>query len=673
MEKVNLQSANIADENVAKLGELFPDVVTEVRDSDGSLRHTIDVEALKARVGDVAEGKRERYQFTWPGKQDARAEAVRSIDKTLRPCKDKSVNWDTTENLYIEGDNLDALKILRETYAGKIDLIYIDPPYNADGDRIYKDKYLLSDAESIELNADYDDDGGRMVKNPETGATFHSTWCSMILPRLSLAKDLLSEEGSIFISIDEGESDNLRKIADEVFGASNFVAGFVWAGGRKNDSRFVSVSHEFILCYAKSKQCLKDRDCVWREKKQGLNKIYAKVDSLLAVYGDDYDRAKQELKKWFKALPDNDPAKAHKHYSSIDADGVYYPDNISWPGGGGPRYEVLHPVTGRPVTIPSRGWLFGTPERMQEMIAAGRVEFGPDENKVPCYKRYLRECELQAPYSVIYKDGRAASKRLADLMGAKVFDNPKDEEVLERIFSLPMKNDAVILDFFAGSGTTAHSVMELNAHDGGSRRFIVVQYPEDLDENLAQATKQSTKAVIKAAIALCDSLGEPHVLSVISQERIRRAGKKIADELEPGQKLPDIGFRVFKIDSSNFEDVARNPDSLVQDALFGLADNLKADRTPEDILYQLFPRYQIPYTASVEALSICGKTVYSVDNGNLVACFDQEVPQDVIRAMVQMQPNYAVMRDASFVGDDALANFAEIFKTLSKETEIKVV
>ena len=320
---------------------------------------------------------------------------------------------------------------------------------------------------------------------------------------------------------------------------------------------------------------------------------------------------------------------------------------------------------------------------MKEVVESGRVEFGPDETKVPCYKRYLKECELQAPYSVIYKDGRAASKRLDSLMGAKVFDNPKDEEILQKILSLPQKRDALIMDFFAGSGTTAHACMKLNVEDGGNRRFIVVQYPENLDENLSHVTKASAKAVLKSAISLCDSLQEPHVLSVISKERIRRAGAKIAAEVEESnaqlklgeepKRVPDIGFRVLKIDSSNFEDVQRTPDSLFQDALFSLADNVKPGRTPEDILFQLFPKLEIPYTARIDTLDICGKTVYSVDDDTLVACFDREVPEDVVRAMAQREPAWAVLRDASFTGDDALANFEEIFKTVSPETKTRVV
>lgn len=683
MEKVELRTADIAAENAAKLAELFPDIVTEVLDEDGKVRHSIDVEALKAHVGDIAEDKRERYQFTWPGRQKARAEAIRPIDKTMRPCPEESVNWDTTENLYIEGDNLDALKILRETYAGAVDIIYIDPPYNTGTDLIYNDTFVMSEFDAARLDADYDEDGGRMVRNLETKGSFHSDWCSMIYPRLLLARDLLADDGALFVSIDECESENLRKITDEVFGPINFVAELAWAGGRKNDSQFISVSHEYVLCYAKSKQLLKDRKTVWREKKQGLEEIYAKYDELRMRFGDNDQEVQRELKAWYKSLSDSHPSKAHKHYSSVDGNGVYFAADISWPGGGGPKYEVLHPVTGRPVAVPSRGWLFGTPERMKEVVESGRVEFGPDETKVPCYKRYLKECELQAPYSVIYKDGRAASKRLDSLMGAKVFDNPKDEEILQKILSLPQKSDALIMDFFAGSGTTAHACMKLNVEDGGDRRFIVVQYPENLDENLSHVTKASAKAVLKSAISLCDSLQEPHVLSVISKERIRRAGAKIAAEVEESnaqlklgeepRRVPDIGFRVLKIDSSNFEDVRRTPDSLFQDALFSLADNVKPGRTPEDILFQLFPKLEIPYTARINKLDICGKTVYSVDNDTLVACFDREVPEDVVRAMAQREPAWAVLRDASFTGDDALANFEEIFKTVSPETKTRMV
>ena len=634
MEKVNLQSANIADENVAKLGELFPDVVTEVREPDGSLRHTIDVEALKARVGDVAEGKRERYQFTWPGKQDARAEAIRPIDKTLRPCKDKSVNWDTTENLYIEGDNLDALKILRETYAGKIKMIYIDPPYNTGHDFVYNDSFARSVEEERAESGAFDEEGNVLdasfKENKETNGRFHSDWCSMMYPRLVLARDLLADDGVIFASIDDNEATNLVKLLELVFGSNAIVATIPWRKRTaKSDVPFgVSQDYEWIICAAKT------------------SRFVASVEGKERKY---YETADYPGRPW----------RIHdltKQTTASERPNSYF--------------TIVNPESGEEYPAnPNRTWAI-TEETFRKYYSEDRIVFPGQYDFLRISKPALRYWKSDDMAKAGASFGRVAfstklpdevgmsqdgTKEVTSLFRGKIFAFPKPTALVKHLIKSNDSNELIVLDFFSGSAATAHAVMKLNAEDGGNRKFIMVQLPEVCDEK-SEAAKAGYKNI-------CE----------IGEERIRRAGKKIADELEPGQKLPDIGFRVFKIDSSNFEDVARDPETLVQDALFGLADNLKADRTPEDILYQLFPRYQIPYTASVEVLSICGKTVYSVDNGNLVACFDQEVPQDVIRAMAQMQPNYAVMRDASFVGDDALANFAEIFKTLSKETEIKVV
>lgn len=682
MERVELTTENIIDANVEKLAELFPEVVTEVRESDGTLRHTIDVEALKARVGDVAEGQRERYQFTWPGKREAKQEAYRQVDKCLRPCPEESVDWDTTQNLYIEGDNLDALKLLRNTYAGKIKMIYIDPPYNTRDDLIYQDDFALSPEEYEKISVDYDDAGARLVVNRETNGRFHSDWCSMMYPRLLLARDFLTDDGALFISIDENEVENLRKIVDEIFGQGNLVAEFIWAAGRKNDSKYVSVSHEYIICYVRSLSALKDRGITWRERKSGIDEIYAEYEKLRRDYGSDNGAVATGLKAWYRALPSNDPVRNHSHYCEVDDRGIFFPGDISWPGGGGPRYEVLHPVTRKPVTVPSRGWLFSE-RRMQEVIAENLVQFGEDETKVPCFKRYLKDHEYSAPYSVFYQDGRAASKRLARLMGGEVFSNPKDETILSRLISMMSGGDDIVMDFFSGSGSFAHAMWLSNLEDQSSRRFILVQIPEDLDANLARTTKKSAEKTIKNAIALCEEIGSPHFVSSVGKERIRRAGKKIAEEIaeenrqpklgEEPKKVPDIGFRVLKIDSSNFEDVSAEPAEYTQQTLAGLADNLKPGRTAEDLLFQVMPQFQIPLSAKIEKRDINGSSVFSVDDGRLVACFDRNVATETIVAMAKLQPDYAVMRDASFTGDDAVSNFGELFKTYSPATITKVV
>lgn len=670
MEKVDLATADIAAENAAKLAELFPDIVTEVLDEDGNVRHSIDVEALKAHVGDIAEDKRERYQFTWPGKQRARAEAIRPIEKTMRPCPEESVNWDTTENLYIEGDNLDALKILRETYAGKIKMIYIDPPYNTGHDFVYNDTFSHSEEDERSVSGAYDENGvlldAAYRENRETNGRFHSDWCSMLYPRLLLAKDLLSADGAILINIDENEATNLKKLCDELFGQDNDLGTIVWdKRNPKGDARGVATQHEYIYVYAKSTQSLFEKCQVKRKKKNAramldyARKCYKRIDS-----NYDLDAANADYARWVSA--NKELSGGERAYNKIDADGeVYRPVSMAWPN----KQEapddyfipLIHPVSGKPCPVPARGWR-NPPKTMMDLLSKGLILFGPDESTQPQRKYLLSENMLENIPSLLYYGG--SDTALLAAMNIP-FDTPKVVEVVSEHLDSFLPDGETLLDFFSGSATTAHAVMQLNAEDGGNRKFIMVQLPEVPKEN-SEVAKAGYKNI-------CE----------IGKERIRRAGAKIAAEVEesnaqlkPGEepkKIPDIGFRVLKIDSSNFEDVKRTPDAIEQSQLFVLADNLKSDRTPEDVLFQLFPQFQIPYTASVEKLDICGKTVYSVDDDALLACFDQEVSEDVIRAMAEREPSRAVLRDVSFVGDDALANFEEIFKTLSPETETRVV
>lgn len=396
-----------------------------------------------------------------------------------------------------------------------------------------------------------------------------------------------------------------------------------------------------------------------------------------AKYGDKYDRIEKEMKSWYKKLDDSDPAKRQSHYSSADKNGLYYADNISWPGGG-PRYEVLHPITKKPVTVPSRGWLFSTPERMKEVIAEGLVEFGQDETKVPCFKRYLSKTEFEVPYSVIYKDGRAASKRLKDLLGEKVFDNPKDEEIIARILSwVGTEKDSIIMDFFSGSGTTAHATFLQNMIDGGNRRFILVQIQEDLDDSLKRVTKKSAQAVIKNAINLCDQIHCDHSICTIAEERIRRAGEKIKSEIETEnaqltldgtpKKMPDIGFRVLRVDDSNYEDRRKNVGSYSQADLDFDVDIRKSDRSDLDLLFEALPKFQLPYDVRVNTSSggeFDGHTVYSVDDGRLLACFEADIPESLIRAMAAFspRPSYALVSERSLPDSAARTNFVEIFE-----------
>ena len=625
------------------MAELFPDIVTEVLDEDGNVRHSIDVEALKAHVGDIAEDKRERYQFTWPGKQKARAEAIRPIDKTMRPCVDESVNWDTTENLYIEGDNLDALKILRETYAGKIKMIYIDPPYNTGHDFVYNDDFARSAEEERAESGAFDEEGNVLDAaykiNNESNGKFHSDWCSMMYPRLVLARDLLSEDGVIFISIDDCEANNAQFICNDVFGATNFITRFIWRKVDSPNDNHVAVTpdHEYILAYAASVQKVSLRQRVAPELVNAYN-------------GPD-----ENGRYWRDRLL----RKNGKNSLRADRPTMFYP--LLAPDG----TEVL------PIREDGREgcWAAG-PSSVHALDKKGDLIWKRREGAwVPYTREYAPENPTK-PWMTIWSDlpaMRQIKTGMKSLFGtSNVFDTPKPPELVQRLAWLAgVESGDIVLDFFSGSSATAHACMLAAAEDGLYPSWFMIQLPEPVP-NKSDAAE----------------LGYQNICE-IGKERIRRAGAKIAAEVEESnaqlklgeepKRVPDIGFRVLKIDSSNFEDVSRTPDTLFQDALFTMADNVKPDRTPEDILFELLPKFQIPYTASIKQLDLCGKTVYSVDDGTLVACFDREVPEDVIRAMAEREPAYAVLRDASFVGDDALANFEEIFKTLSPATKTRVV
>lgn len=617
----------------------------------------------------VVEGKDERYQFTWPDKKKAVLLANAPIDKTLRPCRQESVDFDKTENIYIEGDNLEVLKLLQETYLGKIKMIYIDPPYNTGNDFVYEDDFAISMSEYLANSGQYDEVGNQLVQNTESNGRFHTDWLNMLYPRLKIAKNLLTDDGAIFISIDENEVNTLKNICDEIFGRSNFVAELIWAAGRKNDSKYISVSHEYILCYFRNSDFIKENKIIWRERKQGLDDIYTEYENLKKIYGTDYEQMTKEMKLWYKNLPDGHPAKDHSHYNRVDGKGVYFPDNISWPGGGGPKYEVLHPVTHKPVKVPSRGWL--TNERtMKEWIEQGRVEFGKDENGVPTLKSYLKDREYTVPYSVFYKDGRAASKRLATLMGDKVFENPKDEEIIERLIEFcGVSDDDYILDFFSGSGTTAHATFLANIMQQKNRHFILVQIPEEISEK--NATSEKSKKVAKSAINLCDNLGVAHTICEIGKERIRRSARKISEDYPDA--VFDGGFRVLKCDSSNMKDIYYNPTETQQSLFDTYADNIKEDRTPEDLLFQVMLDLGVLLSSKIEETTIAGKQVFNVADGFLIACFDNDVTEETVKAVAEKKPYYAVFRDSSMANDSVATNFDQIFASISPDTVRKVL
>ncbi len=672
MDKLKMHTPNKADENFAKLAAMFPNAVTETIDENGEVVRAIDKDVLMQEIScKVVDGKEERYQFTWPDKKKSVLLANAPISKTLRPCREESVDFDNTKNLYIEGDNLEVLKLLQETYLGKIKMIYIDPPYNTGNDFVYNDDFTISISEYLANSGQYDENGNQMVQNTESNGRFHTDWLNMIYPRLRLAKNLLTEDGAIFISIDENEVNTLKNVCDEVFGRSNFIAEMIWAAGRKNDSKYISVSHEYILCYFRNFDYIKENKIIWREKKQGLDDIYAKYEQLKRTYANDYETMTKELKRWFANLPDGHPAKDHSHYNKVDENGVYFSDNISWPGGGGPKYNILHPITGKPVKIPSRGWLTNE-KTMKEWIAQGRVAFGKDENGVPTLKSYLRDREFSVPYSVFYKDGRAASKRLATLLGDKVFENPKDEEIIKRIIEFCGVSDGdYILDFFSGSGTTAHAAFLANVEQNMRCNFILVQLPEEISEKTA--TSEKSKKVARSAMALCDSLGLPYTICEIGKERIRRAGAKIKEENPLTTQNLDTGFRVLKCDSTNMKDVYYNPAEYEPSLFSTLTDNIKEDRTPEDLLFQVMLDLGILLSSKIEETVIDGKKVFNVADGFLIACFDENVTEETITAIAKQKPYYFVMRDNSMASDSVATNFEQIFATYSPDTVRKVL
>ena len=673
MVNLNGESKDILQENIEQLKKLFPEVCYEDK---------IDFDKLKQVLGEYVEDDKERYNFTWNGKgRSLRLSQTPSLG-SLRPCKEESKDWGSTQNLYIEGDNLEVLKLLQKSYYGKVKLIYIDPPYNTGNDFVYPDDFDDSIEHYKEITGQIDSEGKKQSTNPETNGRFHTDWLNMMYPRLKLARNLLSDEGVIFISIDENEVNSLKNICNEIFGENNFIAELIWSAGRKNDSKYISVSHEYILCYFKNMQYIREKNIIWREKKQGLTEIYEECNRLIGQYGNDYGTIEKNLKSWYKMLPDSHPAKEHSHYNRVDENGIYFADNISWPGGGGPKYPVIHPITQKPVKIPSRGWITNE-EKMNEWIKEGRVQFGKDENAVPTLKAYLKDREWSVPYSVIYKDGRASSKRLANLMGDKVFQNPKDEEVIQKIIEFASAgDDDIILDFFSGSATTAHAVFSANVNQNTNRKFILVQLPEPIDMHRAKAEKN--KKVAENAISLLDSINKPHNICEIGKERIRRAGEKIKVQIEEenaqlkideeSKKVPDIGFRVFKLDSSNLKKWQPDYDDL-EKTLLDSIENYVEGRSELDVVYEIILKMGLDLTYPVDELDVNGRKIYSVAFGALMICLDDRITKDIADGMISLYQEYqpelwkVVFKDNGFENDSAKTNIKEQLKAAGLEED----
>lgn len=622
-------SLDLEKENINKIKELFPEAVEEGK---------INFDMLRAFLGDEVDDSREKYQFTWNGKAKSIKLAQTPSSATLRPCKEKSKNWDTTENLYIEGDNLEVLKQLQKTYYGKIKMIYIDPPYNTGNDFVYNDSF----SNSIENYKEQTSQASS--SNPETNGRFHTDWLNMMYPRLILAKNLLSDDGVIFISIDDCEQTNLKKCCDDIFGENNFVCMFIWKGGRRNAAKFISTSHEYILAYAKDLKYCNDNNISWHEKKKGLEKIYKTANEFVHST-DDYKKASELLKEWYRSLPEDDDSKASEHYNNIDERGVYFASDISRGGGGGPTWEIVNPETGNKVKTPQRGWAYSNLDDLLEDIKNGLIHFNGDG--VPCKKRYLKDNETQLKETVFYKDRRGSSKRLRKMMEGDVFTFPKDEEIISDMLDSFTDSNSTILDFFSGSASTAHAVIKLNAENGSNRKFIMVQLPELCDEK-SEAYKAGYKTI-------CE----------IGEERIRRAGEQIKSEWEkehPSDGLfaseetfnTDIGFKVFKLDSTNLIPWD-NSEQYNEDNLYNLTNVFKEDRNSEDVLYEIMLKYGV-FDKQVEEIEVNGKTMYRVGKRYMIVCLDDNVTVDDIKAIGELTPKTVIFKESGFVDDNAKIN-----------------
>lgn len=675
MDKLKMHSPNLTDENIAKILELFPSCVTEAKDENGELRYAVDFDQLRQELSDhIVEGPTERYQINWPGKREALLASSAPIAKTLRPSRKDSVSFDSTENLFIEGDNLEALKLIQEIYLGKIKLIYIDPPYNTGNDFIYDDDFSECAEDFLKKSLQKDDAGNRLTVNVESNGRFHSEWMTMMYPRLRLAKNIMSDDGVLLVSIGPEELKNLQGLVGEIFGESNRLSLLTWEKGRKNDSTFFSDSAEYMLVYSKNKEFLSNLG-KWREKKDGIDSILDTYHTLRCELNDDHAEIEIGMRKYYADLEEDDSRKKLSHFYRSDDRGLFFGADISSASTSIPDYEIIHPTTNKPVKKPSRGW-GATEPVMLERIKNNEVLFGPDESTIPLKKSYLKDVDSIVKTPVFYKDGRAASGILKSLFGEVIFNNPKDHIILSDIISYCLQghNDATVVDFFAGSSSTAHAVMELNANDGGSRKFIMIQVPEELSPE--SATSPAAKQTILRAIKFLQSLDKPLNIAEISKERIRRSGQKILAENPEAPEGLDTGFRVLKVDTSNMADTYYAPEQTDQAKLLDAVDNIKPDRTdPEDLLFQVLVDWGVDLTLPIRKETVQGKVVFFVSNEpyDLIACFDHGVTEELVKELAKHEPMRAVFRDNGFVSDAVKINVEQIFKQLSPTTDVKAI
>ncbi len=636
--------------NIEKIKSLFPACITE-KMVDGKVVPAIDFEKLQAELCNeiVGEGE-ERYQFTWPDKRKAIREANAPTTMTLRPCKEESVDFDNTQNLYIEGDNLEVLKVLRETYLGKVKMIYIDPPYNTGNDFVYNDDFAKTRADFEEVSGLFDEDGNQtvdpMVRNTESNGRFHTDWLNMIYPRLKVARDFLSEDGVIFISIGEQEIDNLKKICAEIFGAANNVETYIWESTFRpdNSSKIMRRNAEYVVCFAKN---IKNIDELIGEikEKEGLPSL-----------------TKSSMKEKVLFFPPNTVITYLKDgfYEACVKDSYELLDNVEVKNG-----KIIN-------AFRLKGHVIWGQENLEKEISLGTQIIIKGEGFVP-YTKKIGD-SIMSPTKLIPNnivgDILSSNAEMARLFNDKVFSYPKPITLLEYLIHYFTQKDFIILDFFSGSSTTAHAVMLQNLKDGGRRRFIMVQLPEDLDENFKKAGEKE-RVIIENAISLCDDINVPHILTEVAKERIRRAGRRIKEEHGLKAQNLDTGFRVLKLDSSNMEDVYYTPQEFELQSLFN--ENVKADRTNEDLLFQVMLDLGIELSAKIDSKQIAGKRVHFVDDNYLVACFDRDVNESTITEIAKLQPVYFVMRDASAANDNVIDNFEQIFKHYSPDTNCRII
>ena len=627
--KMKFETSNFTTNNVEKLAELFPGVVAEGK---------VNVDLLRSYIGEEIFGD-EAYEFTWVGKRDAIVEAGRSIRKTLRPCVEESKNWDTTENLYIEGDNLDVLKLLQESYLGKIKMIYIDPPYNTGSDFIYRDNFRQSRKEYEEEAEVYDNDRVRLVRNTETNGRFHSDWCSMIYPRLILARNLLSDEGVIFISIDDNEIAQMRKICDEVFGESNFQGCILWKKKTNgNNMGVIPPVHDYIVVYSKK------------------NADVAEIGFILS----------DEEKAYGYSNPDNDPRGL---WSTMDLSANHK----------GPYFPITNPLNGE-VHYPSKGryWVFNERE-VEKRIADGRIIFGKSGTAKPVQRVFLKDKDTVRRKAESWWDNHGmnadATEELTNLFDvAKIFSHPKPTKLLKNIVSIVVQDGDIILDFFSGSGTSADAIMQVSVEKAVRLKYIMVQLPENLEESMKKADNNA-KAALEVAVEFLNAQQLPLLLTEIGKERIRRAGEKIISENagKEGIENLDIGFRVLKLDDTNMNDVYYAAGDYTQDMLTMLESNIKSDRTDMDLLYGCLLDWGLPLSMPHTHEKIDGFNVHTYNDGDLIACFEKHISKQAIREIADRKPLRAVFRDSSFSSSPEKINVFEIFKLLAPNTNVRVI